>query len=350
MWLPALLFISGCGLHYSRTDHRYPSTAGPVDLRLSMSLPKEQVGAGEPFFVTLAMHNTADSACTWGPVAPAAFQLVGVAGDTWDYKPRDYAVDCWSVGGPPPFFGVRTCDSVYWHSVLWPQRFFRRRDTSVLGAGSYRLIGRVDQLWVGKDRKWARMPFTPSESIPVTIASNSSPTWLEPYRGLLDRWFDGRRTGGDWDRKKAAGETLLTIMKTLPAEVDSSVLTLGYQLADIARFAGHWDEVLAICESILSRHPPGMLTEDLGAELPDFYQMTRRRQIADSLVRVFVSRYPQNAAALSHDEGRWLWYDRTPVPPTWHRYRRPFLGLPGPWSKWREEKPFRPHRPPASDR
>jgi len=306
-----------------------------------MSLLKEQVGAGEPFVVTLAMHNTTDSVCTWGPVVPAGFHLVGSAGDTWDYQPYDALVDCWAVGGPPPFFGVQPHDSVYWHRVLWPQRFFRRRDTTGLGAGPYRLIGRVHQLWVVKDRKWARMPFMPSESIPVAIMSDLGQARLGTYRGLLDKWFDGRRTGGDWDKKKAAGETLLTIMETLRVEVDSSVLTLGYQLADIARFGGHWEEVLAICESILARHPPGMLTEDLGAELPGFYQMTRRRQTADSLVRVFVSRYPQNAAALSYDEGRWLWYDRTPVPPTWYRHRRPILGLPGPWGPWRVEKPFR---------
>jgi hypothetical protein len=344
--LLALLLVANCSLYYSRSDHRYPPTAGPADLRLSMSMLRQELAAGEPFFVTLAMHNMTDSVCTWGPVGPAGFHLVGAAGDTWDYRPYDALVDCWAVGGPPPFFAVQPHDSVYWHSVLWPQRFFRRRDTSVLDAGSYRLFGRVHQLWVVKDRKWARLPFMPSESIPVAIMSDSSPAWLETYRGLLDRWFDGRRTGGDWDKKKAAGETLLTIMQNLPGDEDSPILTLGYQLADMARFGGHWAEALTTCESILARHPSGMLAEDLGAELPQFYHMTQRRQTADSLVRVFVSRYPQNAAALSYDEGRWLWFGRAPVPLTWYRHRRLFWGLPGPWSAWREEKPFR--LPPGS--
>jgi hypothetical protein len=254
------------------------------------------------------------------------------------------------VGGPPPFFRVQAHDSVYWHDVLWPQRFFCRRDTAVLSAGSYAFIGTVHQLFVLKDGTFTRMPFMPSETIPVTIGPHSGSEWLGSYRSLLDRWFDGRRTGGDWDKKKAAGEALLTIMKSLPVDVDPSVLTLGYQLADIADFDGHWAEALATCESILARQPSGMLAEDLSAELPKLYQMTQRRQITDSLVRAFVSEYPQNAAALSYDEGRWLWYDRAPVPPTWYRHRCLFLGLPGPWSRWREEKPFRPQRPPTPNR
>jgi hypothetical protein len=182
----------------------------------------------------------------------------------------------------------------------------------------------VHQPLVVKDRKWARLPFMPSESIPVAVMSDSSPAWLGTCRGLLDGWFDGRRTGGDWEKKKAAGETLLTVMQNLPVDEDSPMATLGYQLADVARFVGHCAEVLTTCESILARHPSGMLAEDLSAELPQFYHMTQRRQTADSLVRVFVSRYPQNAAALSYDEGRGLWYGRTPVPPTWYRHRRLF--------------------------
>jgi len=308
-----------------------------------MSLPKQQVSAGEPFFVTLSMLNTTDSVCNWGPVALSGFQLIGLDGDTYDYRPYDWVIDSWSVGGPPPFFGVQPHDSVYWHYVLWPQRFLRRRDTSGLGSGLYRFVGNVHQNLVLKDRRWSRMPFMPSDTIPVTLVSDSSLEWLGPYRGLLERWFDGTRTGGDWDKKKAAGETLLTIMETLPVDVDSSVLTLSYQLADLAEFDNHWAEALTICESILARHPSAMLAEDLGAELPKLYQMTQRRQTADSLVRVFVSKYPRNAAALSYDEGRWLWYERTHVPPTWYRHRSRILGLPCPWSAWREEKPFRSH-------
>jgi len=118
------LLAVNCSLYYSRTDHRYPPTAGPSELRLSMNLQKKQVGAGEPFVATLAMHNLTDSVCTWGPVGPAGFDLVVATGDTWYYQPYDAAIDCWPVGVPPPFFGVQPHDSVYWHSVLWPQRFF----------------------------------------------------------------------------------------------------------------------------------------------------------------------------------------------------------------------------------
>jgi hypothetical protein len=336
----ALLLIVSCGLHYSRSDYRYPPTAVPGELRMSMSVSELRVRAGEPFVVTVSMLNAVDTVSVWGPTAPAGFHLIGSAGDTWDWRPYDYLVDCWSAGGPPPLYGVRPHDSVYWQYVLWPQRFFRRRDTSLttLRAGSYQLVGRVHSYWVLKDGTPERMPFMPSESIPVAIASDSSPAWLERYRGLLDRWFNG----GDWDKKRAAGETLMTVMQT-QVDADSFLLTLGCQLSDIAEFGGHWTEALTICESILARRPPGILTEDLWGELPRLYQMTQQRQIADSLVRVFVSRYPQNAAALSYDEGRWLWYERAPVPPTWHRHRRLFLGLPAGWSAWREEKPARLH-------
>ncbi|HTW91437.1 MAG TPA: hypothetical protein VMH22_06970 [bacterium] len=306
-----------------------------------MSIQKQLVRAGEPFLVTVAMHNTTDTVCIWGYVALSGFQLVGLRGDTWDYRPYDWVEGRWGVGGPPPFFGVRPHDSVYEHCALWPRRFFHRSDTtmSMLCAGSYRLIGGAWQFWVLKDSTWARMPFMPSESIPVSIVSDSGPGYLGAYQGLLDRWFYRSRTRADWKQKKAAGETLLTAMQSLPVDADSALLTVGYQLADLAEYGGHWTEAPAICESIIARHPPGTLAEDLGGYLPRMYELNQMRQTADSLVRVFVLRYPRNVAALSYEEGRWLWYERLPLPPVWVRWRSPFLGLPGPWSPWCEEAP-----------
>jgi hypothetical protein len=154
---------------------------------------------------------------------------------------------------------------------------------------------------------------------------------------LLDRWFDLR----DWDGKKAAGETLLTLMQALPAGADSALLTLGYLLPDMPDFMSHRAEVIAVSESILTRYPTGLLAEELHAALPAFHGARADSLTGDSLVRAFVSMYPRNAAALTYEEGRWLWYERLPTPPVMARFRRPFLGLPGPWGRWHVHKPIR---------
>jgi hypothetical protein len=323
-----------------------PPTAGPAELRLSMVLRERRVRAGEPLFVTVSIVNTTDSVCTaalgnWAHEGPAGFVLVGQTGDTWGYRPHVGLVSSWGMLGPG-LFGIKPHDSVYRRYVIWPQAFFRDRDKPTLDGGQYQFVGKIWQQWVREDGTPSHVPFMPAETIPVTIVPDSGrPAWLGPYRGLLDRWFDVR--DGNWDRKAAAGETLLTVLHALPAGADSALLTLGHLLPDITDFVSHRPEAIIISESILARHPLGLLAEDLRGALPSLHDVRAESQTGDSLVSVFVSMYPRNTAALSYEEGRWLWYERIPTPPVMARFRRPFLGLPGPWGPWHEHKPIRLH-------
>ncbi|MBM3331145.1 hypothetical protein FJY68_04735 [candidate division WOR-3 bacterium] len=115
-----LALVLGCSLHFSRGEFRYPPTAGPAELRMSIVSREQHARAGEPFFVTVSVVNTTDSVCTaavgnWEYEGPATFVLIGQAGDTWDYRPNIIAGLRVLLG--PSFFGIEPHDSLYRHYV-----------------------------------------------------------------------------------------------------------------------------------------------------------------------------------------------------------------------------------------
>lgn len=344
-----ILCASGCFYRYRRYETLFPATAGPGQLALSLSVPKRQIRAGQPFVVTVALVNQTDTVCIaplggWAYDGPAGLKLVGPRGDTWVHRRKGGVLAMGWLG--PGLFGIGPRDSVYRRYTLWPQTFFHGRDSSRLPVGSYELLSQVGQRWILDRTTRQDTWFTLTDTIWVIVVHDSDfAVRFEPYRGLLDRWFDPdpyRR-----NLEKAARETLLSLSSKLVPDRDSSLGYVGGLLMDIAVYQGPTNEGMIVAQRMREAYPSGHFHENASEMLPRLSWTHDDTATSDSLLQQLLMRYPKNAAALSYMEGRRLWYTRYPVPPMQMRRRCSFLGIPGAWGPWTY---WRWHRLPSAER
>jgi hypothetical protein len=286
----AALLTSDCAPHRWRI--RYPATAGPGDLKLTLSPSLVSVRTREPLLVSLTLHNITDSVQTIHlqyPVYLPELHLVSSDGDTWDYGHLRYM---WSMAmDPDAFYRIAPHDSIYWHYLLWPQRFFSRRGREDWpGAGRYSLSCRFFTSRYSRCEE-SPEPWYLCDTAEVHI--NDDPDLLarlEPYNALLDSWFRRDWPGNDPD------ESLLARSGEISENFDSSFVYLEYLLPDIClELQKHRQQALGLAQRFIAKYPNHLLSEEM------------RGTLALLSTSDFLSAYPRNAAALRHAEGRQTW-------------------------------------------